>query len=115
MSDTSADPGAHSSGGPDAAHAGHDDQAPSARKELWIRFLYMIAFWFLGNPAFSVAIFLGALQFVVVLITADKNEELRKFSRNLIQYVWECLAFVIFAREEKPFPLGRFPSVTNPD
>ncbi len=111
MSDTSAG----SSAGPDDVEAGYGGEASSGRKELWIRFLYMIAYWFLGNIAFSVAIFLGAVQFVVILITGDKNEELRSFSRNLIQYVWECLAFVIFAREEKPFPLGRFPSVTNPD
>jgi hypothetical protein len=111
MSDTSA----QSDGGPENAQTAYDSDNPSERKELWIRFLYMIAFWFLGNIAFSVAIFLGALQFVVVLITGSKNEELRGFSRNLIQYVWECLAFVIFAREEKPFPLGRFPSVTKPD
>lgn len=111
MSDTSAG----SSAGPDDAQTGYGDDASSGCKELWIRFLYMIAYWFLGNIAFSVAIFLGALQFVVVLITGNKNEELRSFSRNLIQYVWECLAFVIFAREDKPFPLGRFPSVTNPD
>lgn len=110
MSDTSA----HSDGGSDNAHTAYDGESSSDRKELWIRFLYMIAFWFLGNIAFSVAIFLGALQFVVVLITGSKNEELRGFSRNLIQYVWECLAFVVFAREEKPFPLGRFPRVTNP-
>ncbi|MBA4210062.1 MAG: hypothetical protein C0454_11075 [Parvibaculum sp.] len=106
MSDMSAHPGGPSGVGEDAS---------SARKELWIRLLYMIGFWFLGNIAFSVAIFLGALQFVVVLVTGAKNEELRGFSRNLIQYVWECLAFVVFARDEKPFPLGRFPSVTSPE
>ncbi|ABS64262.1 hypothetical protein Plav_2654 [Parvibaculum lavamentivorans DS-1] len=110
MSDTSAYPGA----GPEDERTVHSDDASSGRKELWIRFLYMIAFWFLGNVAFSVAIFLGAVQFIVILVTGEKNEELRSFSRNLIQYVWECLAFVTFAREEKPFPLGRFPSVTNP-
>ncbi len=110
MSDTSADSGAHSGG-----QSGFDGEVSSGRKELWIRFLYMIGYWFLGNIAFSVAIFLAALQFVVVLITGNKNEELRSFSRNLIQYVWECLAFVIFARDEKPFPLGRFPSVTSPE
>ena len=102
MSDIPADPDAEagpessrgSDAGPDSAGAG----ASADRKELWFRFLY---------------IFLGALQFVVILVAGHKNEELRAFSRNLIQYVWECLAFVIFAREEKPFPLGKFPSVTR--
>ncbi|MFA7639314.1 MAG: DUF4389 domain-containing protein [Parvibaculum sp.] len=108
MSDTST--GSGNSSGHDAG-----SDVSSARKELGIRLLYMVAFWFLAHIAFSVAIFLAVLQFVVVLLTGEKNEELRKFSRNLIQYIWECLAFLIFAREEKPFPLGRFPSVTSPE
>ncbi len=108
MSDTSA----HS--GPDASPA-DSSTGTSGRRDLWMRLVYMVVFWFLGNVAFSVAIFLGAIQFVVILVTGDKNEELRAFSRNLVQYVWECLAFVIFAREDKPFPLGKFPSVTADD
>ena len=108
MSDTSA----HSEPQPGASQT--DGAAPaSARRDLWMRLLYMVVFWFLGNVAFSVAIFLGAVQFVVILVTGEKNEELRSFSRNLVQYVWECLAFVIFAREDKPFPLGKFPSVSS--
>ncbi|WP_339832978.1 DUF4389 domain-containing protein [uncultured Parvibaculum sp.] len=107
MSDTSA----HSEPHPDTSQA--DGATPaSGRRDLWMRLLYMVVFWFLGNVAFSVAIFLGAVQFVVILVTGEKNEELRAFSRNLVQYVWECLAFVIFAREDKPFPLGKFPSVS---
>jgi len=60
---------------------------------------------------FSLSLFLGVVQLVVILATKEKNEELRGFSRNLVQYVGECLAFIVFARDEKPFPLGRFPSV----
>lgn len=108
MSDTSA----HSDPQSGTSQAGGAKATPE-RRDLWIRLLYMVVFWFLGNVAFSVAIFLGAIQFVVILVTGDKNEELRSFSRNLVQYVWECLAFVIFAREDKPFPLDKFPSVSG--
>ena len=78
---------------------------------LWQRFLYMLVFWLLGYIAFCLAIFLAAVQLVLLLITKHKNEELQAFSSNLIRYVWECLAFIIFAREEKPFPFAKFPSV----
>lgn len=81
------------------------------RKELLYRFLYMLAFWFLGNIAFSLSILTGAVQLAVILVTGKQNEELRNFSRNLIQYVWQCLAFVTFSSEEKPFPLGSFPKL----
>ncbi len=76
---------------------------------LWVRLLFMLGYWFLGNLAFSVSIFLGALQFVVILIRGDSNEELKTFSRNLIQFVWQCLSYVTFNSDEKPFPLSRFP------
>jgi hypothetical protein len=72
----------------------------------------MLGFGLLAHIAFSLALFLGVVQVVVILATREKNEELRQFCRNLIQYVWECLAFIVFARDDKPFPLGRFPSVT---
>ncbi|KAB7739223.1 DUF4389 domain-containing protein [Parvibaculum sedimenti] len=91
--------------------------APSevtAQEPLWLRFIYMIAYALLAHVAFSLALFLGVVQLVVILATKEKNEELRNFSRNLVQYVGECLSFVIFAREEKPFPFGKFPVVTPP-
>jgi len=83
----------------------------TAQEPIWLRFVYMIVFGFLAHVAFSLALFLGVVQLVVILATKEKNEELRGFSRNLVQYVGECLAFIVFARDDKPFPLGRFPSV----
>ena len=76
---------------------------------LWVRLLFMLGYWFLGNLAFSISIFLGALQFVVILIRGEANNELKTFSRNLIKFVWQCLAYVTFNTNEKPFPLNRFP------
>jgi len=81
----------------------HDDEA------LWLRLLFMIGYWFLGHLAFSVSVFLGALQFVVILIRGEANTELKTFSGNLIQFVWQCLAYLTFNTNEKPFPLSRFP------
>lgn len=84
----------------------------SAQEPLWLRFVYMLGFGFLAHIAFSLALFLGVVQIVLLFAKKEKNEELLGFSRNLVQYVGECLAFVVFAREEKPFPLGKFPSVS---
>ncbi|MFZ3034056.1 MAG: DUF4389 domain-containing protein [Parvibaculum sp.] len=78
---------------------------------LWQRFLYMVAFAILANIAFSVTLFLGVVQFVLLLVRKEKNTELLKFSRNLTAFVGECLSYIVFAREEKPFPLGKFPSI----
>lgn len=96
---------------PDVAGGDPEKLEGAGEETLWKRLLYMLGFWFLGNVAFSLAIFLGVVQFVVILLRGEKNKDLRGFSCNLIQYVWETLAFVIFVRDEKPFPFGKFPSV----
>ncbi|MGV8997893.1 MAG: DUF4389 domain-containing protein [Parvibaculaceae bacterium] len=77
----------------------------------WLRFVYMIGFGILGHIAFSLVLFLGVVQIVLLLIGKDKNDEVARFSRNLIAYVGECLSYVAFMREDKPFPLAKFPSV----
>lgn len=84
----------------------------SAQEPIWLRFAYMLGFGFLAHIAFSLALFLGVVQIVLLLVRKEKNQELLGFSRNLVQYIGECLAFVVFAREEKPFPLGKFPNVS---
>lgn len=85
------------------------------REPLWQRLLYMAGFWFLGNIAFSLSILLGAVQLIVVFLGGDRNEELAKFSRRLITYVYECLSFIVFDRDEKPFPFGPFPDKARPE
>lgn len=87
--------------------------AASMPEPLWLRFVYMIGFAILAHIAFSLTLFLGVVQLVVLLATKQKNDELLQFSRRLIAFVGECLAFIVFARDEKPFPLGAFPSVSS--
>lgn len=107
MSDMSA------SGDPSAE--GNSSPKEEVNEPLWQRLLYMLGFWFLGNIGFSIAILLGGIQFIVVLLKGDKNEELASFSHNLIRYVWECLAFIVFVKEDKPFPFTPFPSGEGKD
>jgi len=76
---------------------------------LWKRFLYMIAFAIFANIAFSLALFLGVVQIVLLWVRKERNDELLNFSRNLVAFVGECLNYIVFASEEKPFPIGKFP------
>jgi hypothetical protein len=96
---------------PDTSHLEQDEE----REPLWQRLLYMAGFWFLGNIAFSLSILLGAVQLIVVFLSGSKNEELAAFSRRLIAYVFECLSFITFDREDKPFPFGSFPEARQSD
>ena len=113
MSDMSASGESSASGHPSAENA--SSPKDDVNEPLWQRLLYMLGFWFLGNIAFSVAILLGGIQFIVIFLKGDKNAELARFSRNLIRYVWECLAFVVFIKEDKPFPFTSFPHTDDED
>jgi hypothetical protein len=42
-------------------------------------------------------------------VNGKLNEELKTFSLNMVQYLFELVAFIVFARDEQPFPMGPFP------
>ncbi|HSC18617.1 MAG TPA: DUF4389 domain-containing protein [Rhizomicrobium sp.] len=73
------------------------------------RLLYAIAYaigaWFV----FWLILLLGLLQFILLAVNSRLNDELRNFSANLVQYLWELLAYISFVRDEQPFPIGPFP------
>jgi hypothetical protein len=72
---------------------------------LFYAFAFAFAAWFVVHLIFALAI----IQFVVLALTGRLNDELKGFSFNLVQYLWELLAFVTFVADEQPFPLGPFP------
>ena len=73
------------------------------------RLLYSIGFGLLAYFVLVALFFLGFVQFVVFAINGRVNPELKNFSANLAQYLWELAGFIVFARDEMPFPLGPFP------
>jgi hypothetical protein len=73
------------------------------------RLLYALGFAFLAWVSLWVLLVLGAVQFVFFVVNGRTNPELKQFSLNLVQYLVQCLAFVTFARDERPFPCGNFP------
>ena len=75
----------------------------------FVRLLYSLGFAVLGWLAFWLLLVLATIQFIVLLITGRVNEELKTFNLNLLQYLWEVCAFIIFVRDEQPFPIGPFP------
>jgi hypothetical protein len=83
---------------------------PVAKKPFPIvRLFYSLGFAVLAWLAFWMLLVLGTVQFVVLLVTGRVNEELKTFNLNLLQYLWELFAFIIFVRDDQPFPIGPFP------
>ncbi|HEY1711173.1 MAG TPA: DUF4389 domain-containing protein [Rhizomicrobium sp.] len=74
-----------------------------------VRLLYAIGFAFLAWLVFWALIVMSVIQFVVVAVNGRTNDELKAFTANLVQYLWELLAFITFTRDAQPFPLGPFP------
>jgi len=73
------------------------------------RLFYAIGFAIIAWFVFWITLLLGIGQFVIFAINGKVNDELKGFTLNLVQYLWELLAFITFARDEQPFPIGPFP------
>lgn len=92
------------------AHAANGSLPQRVRTPFpFVRLLYSLGFAVLAWLTFWLLLVLGAIQFIVLAITGRVNEELKAFNLNLVQYLWELCAFIIFVRDEQPFPLGPFP------
>ena len=76
---------------------------------LWARLLFLIGYWWLGAIAFWLASVLGLAQLIMLWGWGQKHEGLRSSSALLVRYVCDCLAYITFASDDKPFPLGALP------
>jgi len=99
---------------PEGQPAGGAQSAPPHGAEIRapfpaVRLLYAIGFGVVAWFVFWITLILAFAQFVVVAINGKVNDELKVFTRNLIQYLWELLAFITFVQDEQPFPIGPFP------
>lgn len=97
------------SAGSGPASPGAETAAPARPPFPAVRLLYAIGFGIVAWFVFWIAILLALVQYVVVAINGRVNDELKHFSQNLVQYLWELLAFIAFVRDELPFPMGPFP------
>jgi hypothetical protein len=82
---------------------------PARAPFLGIRLLYAFGFAIIAYFVLWITFLLAAIQFVVFAINGRVNDELKSFSANLVQYLWELLGFIVFVRDEQPFPIGPFP------
>jgi hypothetical protein len=73
------------------------------------RLLFAVGYAVIAWLVLWITLILALVQFVVVAINGRVNDELKEFSLRLTQYLWELLAFIAFARDDRPFPLGPFP------
>ncbi|HXC53784.1 MAG TPA: DUF4389 domain-containing protein [Rhizomicrobium sp.] len=83
--------------------------APSHPPFPIVRILYSLGYGVLAWLVLHILFFLAVVQVVMLAINGRLNEELKSFCLTLLQYEWELLAFIVFVRDEQPFPIGPFP------
>ena len=83
-------------------------ETPSGIDPLWLRILYMAFLAFLGYLAFWAALATGLVQLTVKLVSRDINPELDAINKALVRYLHDCMTYVTFTGDEKPFPFRPF-------
>ena len=79
-----------------------------------VRLLYALAFAIVAWFVFWIVLLAGArCSSSCIPSAAGSTKNFASFSINLVQYLWELLAFITFVRDEQPFPIGPFPQ--SPD
>lgn len=75
----------------------------------FMRLVYALGFGIVAWLVFWFILVLAAFQFLTRAAVGHTNDELRQFSRSVIAYLQELLAYISLARDERPFPFGPFP------
>ena len=78
-------------------------------KPLRVRLLYALGVGVLGYFTFNALVLLAIVQFVYCAVNKSKNDEISHFSKNLLNYLGEVLAFILFHNDTPPFPFAPFP------
>lgn len=75
----------------------------------WLRIFPLLFFgliaWFVLLGCFVMA----AIQFVVVIVTDEPNQQLREFGARIGAYVREVIEYMIYGCDQMPFPFAPFP------
>ena len=80
----------------------------------WRRLLLSVLFFALMWLSLWALAFIAIAQFVLRIFDADAGVDLRGHGARLGRYIAQMAAYVVFAREDAPFPFARFPRADAP-
>ena len=72
----------------------------------WLRLLFMLVYFVLGEIAGLVLLVVVVLGFFWVLFTGDKNRQLQQAGQVIAGYIYEIIRYLTFNTDDKPFPFG---------
>ena len=80
----------------------------------WKRLLFSMLFVGLLWLSLWAVLLMGIAQFVLRAFDDVASGDLGRFGRRLGRYMAQMVAYVTLARDEAPFPFGRFPEADPP-
>ena len=79
------------------------------KQEKWIRLFWMVSFSFFYYLSMTVLWLIVFFQFLFVLITDKRSENISHVSLGFRNYMVQILDYLTYHSEEKPFPFSDFP------
>ena len=75
----------------------------------WLRLLFMVVFSFVYYASVTVLWIIVFLQFLFVLFTDKRSENVSKISVGFRNYMVQILDYLNYQTGDKPFPFSDFP------
>jgi hypothetical protein len=75
----------------------------------WLRLLYMVLFAVIFQLVEAVITIVVVIQFLWVIISGARNENLLSLGARLTAYARDILAFLTYCTSAKPFPFADWP------
>ncbi|WP_069471221.1 DUF4389 domain-containing protein [Candidatus Marithrix sp. Canyon 246] len=77
---------------------------------VWMRGFFIFLYAMISYVAISLTFFVIFFQFGSLLFTGKLNQRLLPFSQSLSILIHQIFNFLTFNSDEKPFPLGNWPT-----
>ncbi len=81
----------------------------------WVRMLFM-AGYILASWVLTIVLLVTILvQTLIVLITGETNDNLRRFGILCGVFMHQIIHFLVYGSDDKPFPFSEFPDIDRVD
>lgn len=77
----------------------------------WERVFYTILYLIIGRFISMVLFVIAVCQFIYSWVIGEPNDKLLHFTSGLAEYTKQLVSYVGFNSEEKPWPVGEWPTV----
>lgn len=76
----------------------------------WTRILYMLLFGVILYLVMMVLCVVVIVQVIFALISGSPNDDIRRFSSDLLRYLRQVVMFLTYNRDAKPYPFQSWQS-----